>query len=36
MRADKVVSHVFPLDKAKEAFETLWHDPEAVKVVIEP
>ena len=36
MRADKVVSHVFPLEKTKEAFETLWHDPDAIKVVVEP
>jgi threonine dehydrogenase-like Zn-dependent dehydrogenase len=36
LTGDMVVSHVFPLDKTKEAFETLWHDPDVIKVVIEP
>ena len=34
--AEKVVTHVFPLDKIKEAFEVALHSPDAIKVVIEP
>ena len=34
--ADKVVTHIYPLEKIKEAFETALHSPEAVKVLIEP
>jgi L-iditol 2-dehydrogenase len=34
--ADKVVTHVFPLEKTKEAFETALRDPSAIKVVVEP
>ncbi len=36
MNAEKVVTHTFPLEKIKEAFETALHDPSAVKVMIEP
>jgi len=34
--ADKVVTHVFPLDRIKEGFETVMHSPDAIKVLIEP
>jgi threonine dehydrogenase-like Zn-dependent dehydrogenase len=36
INAEKVVTHVYPLDKIKEAFETALHSPEAIKVVVEP
>jgi len=36
INAEKAVTHVFPLDKIKEAFETALHSPEAIKVVVEP
>jgi L-iditol 2-dehydrogenase len=31
-----LVSHVFPLDRIAEAFETAAHDPAAIKVVVKP
>ena len=34
--ADKVVTHAFPLEKIKEAYETALHSPDAIKVVVEP
>jgi len=33
---DKAVTHVFSLDKIKEAFETAINSPDAIKVMIEP
>jgi len=32
----QVVSHVFPLDRIKEAFETAINTKESIKVMIEP
>ena len=32
----KIISHEFPLDKAKEAFETQCNTNESVKVLIKP
>jgi L-iditol 2-dehydrogenase len=34
--ADKYVTHVFPLDKVREAFETAVNPHEAIKVMVEP
>ena len=34
--ADKVVTHVFPLEEAKEAFEAALNPHESIKVMIEP
>ncbi len=34
--ASKVVTHVFPLEKTKEAFETCLNDRDAIKVIVEP
>ena len=34
--ADKHVTHVFPLDKTKEAFETAMNPHETIKVIVEP
>ena len=36
IRAEHVVSHVFPLEKVTEAFETAINDPDSNKVIIEP
>ena len=32
----QVVTHVFPLDKIKEAFETAMNAKDSIKVIIEP
>jgi L-iditol 2-dehydrogenase len=34
--ANKVVTHVYPLEKTREAFETALHNPDAIKVMVEP
>jgi len=34
--AEKLVTHVFPLEKIKEAFETALDPHESIKVMIEP
>lgn len=34
--ADKFVTHVFPLERIREGFETAIHSPDAIKVMIEP
>jgi len=34
--ADKYVTHVFPLDRVKEAFETAMNPHESIKVMLEP
>jgi len=36
IKADQVVTHVFPIEKTKEAFETTLHNPDAIKVMVEP
>lgn len=36
VNAEKLVTHVYPLDRIKEAFETALHSPEAIKVIVEP
>ena len=34
--ADKYVTHIFPLDRVKEAFETAMNPHESIKVMLEP
>jgi threonine dehydrogenase-like Zn-dependent dehydrogenase len=34
--ADKCVTHVFPLERIKEAFETAMDPHESIKVMLEP
>lgn len=34
--AEKLVTHVFPLDNIREAFETAIYSPDAIKVMVEP
>ena len=36
IRAEQVISHVYPLEKIVDAFETALHSLDSIKVIIEP